>query len=347
MPITAADIAEAAGVSRATVSRILGDHAHRFSPQTRQRVEAAASRLGYRPNTSARAVRTGRFRTIGLLQADTEGPGRMAAELVDGILGSLAERGLHLLTSRLGPATGAALPASLGEHCLDGLLIAYTHAVPPGLHAALAKLALPMVWINAPADAAAIVPDDHGAGVALAQHLLAHGHRRIAWLSSVADVHHSVAARRGGVCAGLAAAGVQPQIFQAKGSTLQVPQRQELIASLLDQRDRPTAVIAYGGMDAGTLHVAAARRGLDIPTDLSVATFGNHVASDTGVAWCTAVIPWHTIGRQAVELLLEPENHGHRRMVPLAIKPGGSVAEVPSSMVSFLNVSSPTTRDRL
>ncbi len=171
-----------------------------------------------------------------------------------------------------------------------------------------------------------IGPDDESGGRLLAQHLLAQGHRRIAWLCSVGGAHHSVAARFSGVRAELSTAGIEPVIFQASGKTLPLPERRALVERLLSDPQRPSAVIAYGGMDVGTLHVAAAARGLRVPEDLSLATFGDAVGTDTGIAMCTALIPWQTIGRAAVSRLLDDVEISDQVRIPCELRVGTSTA---------------------
>src|SRR4051794_38416822 len=67
MAVTVKDVAEYTGLSVPTVVQVLGSRAHLFRPETRERVLKAAEKLGYRPNSSAKAMRKGRFGAIGLL----------------------------------------------------------------------------------------------------------------------------------------------------------------------------------------------------------------------------------------------------------------------------------------
>src|SRR3954452_8485723 len=88
------DVAVAAGVSRATASRALGDYGA-VSPQVRVRVAEAAARLGYRPNVVARNVRTGRTSTIGVIVADMSNP--FFAQTTRGISDAARRRGYQVM----------------------------------------------------------------------------------------------------------------------------------------------------------------------------------------------------------------------------------------------------------
>jgi DNA-binding LacI/PurR family transcriptional regulator len=74
MGVTIHDVAAEAGVSPSTVSNVLNGRSHRMLPQTRERVEQAIARLGYRPNGPARQLRTGRSQTVGLVVPSVANP---------------------------------------------------------------------------------------------------------------------------------------------------------------------------------------------------------------------------------------------------------------------------------
>ncbi|MCT9002438.1 LacI family DNA-binding transcriptional regulator [Microbacterium memoriense] len=168
-----ADVAAVAGVSAQTVSRVVND-SPRVDPATRANVEAAMSQLGYRMHRAARALRTGRTDTIGLIVANLSSVGnsRMLQALAD----HAAERGFALtVVTASGREAVADAFARLSDQGIDGAVIlneatalARGLDVPPGLA---------LVVVDSPADDRfAVVQTDHAAGArAATEHLLSLG----------------------------------------------------------------------------------------------------------------------------------------------------------------------------
>lgn len=168
-----ADVAAAAGVSGQTVSRVANGSA-RVDPATRAAVEAAMARLGYRMHRAARALRTGRTDTIGLLVSTlaTVGNSRMLQAIAD----AASPRGyaLTVVTAR-GPEAVAGAFARLHDPGIDGAIVlneatAAARAVP-------APAGLALVVVDSPVDAGhSLVQTDHAAGArAATRHLAALG----------------------------------------------------------------------------------------------------------------------------------------------------------------------------
>lgn len=171
--VSMADVAAVAGVSAQTVSRVVND-SPRVDPATRANVEAAMSQLGYRMHRAARALRTGRTDTIGLIVANLSSVGnsRMLQALAD----HAAERGFALtVVTASGREAVADAFARLSDQGIDGAVIlneatalARGLDVPPGLA---------LVVVDSPADDRfAVVQTDHAAGArAATEHLLSRG----------------------------------------------------------------------------------------------------------------------------------------------------------------------------
>lgn len=171
--VSMADVAAVAGVSAQTVSRVVND-SPRVDPATRANVEAAMSQLGYRMHRAARALRTGRTDTIGLIVANLSSVGnsRMLQALAD----HAAERGFALtVVTASGREAVADAFARLSDQGIDGAVIlneatalARGLDVPPGLA---------LVVVDSPADDRfAVVQTDHAAGAREATgHLLGLG----------------------------------------------------------------------------------------------------------------------------------------------------------------------------
>jgi DNA-binding LacI/PurR family transcriptional regulator len=173
--VSAADVARRAGVSGQTVSRVANGSAH-VDPATRARVEAAMAELGYRPHRAARALRTGRTRTIGVLVRTLASVGN--ARMLEEVVAAGAARDHAVLVVTLAddtPEATAAAYASLTDHGVDGAIV-LNEATPSVL--AAGSPALPLVAVDsAPAPGLTVLASDHhGGAVAAVAHLRATGH---------------------------------------------------------------------------------------------------------------------------------------------------------------------------
>jgi len=207
--VSMGDVAAAAGVSAQTVSRVVND-SPRVDPATRARVEDAMALLGYQINRTARALRTGRFHTIGVVVATLATVGN--SRMLEAVAASAARRGLALtvvtLTGREGVADAF---ARLQEQGVDGAVvlneataIAGDAAPPPGLR---------VVAVDSPRPAAtdavtfATVQSDHAGGAAAAtRHLRERGHATVHHLAGP-ETSFAAAERERGWRETLAAAG--------------------------------------------------------------------------------------------------------------------------------------------
>ncbi|MPT16078.1 MAG: LacI family transcriptional regulator [Microbacterium sp.] len=200
-----ATVAARAGVSGQTVSRVVNG-SPRVDPQTRARVEAAMAELGYRPHRAARALRTGRSHTLGLVVTTlaTVGNSRMLQATAE----AAAVRGYALTVVTAADGVEAAF-ARLADQGVDGALVLNEASalvpaatLPPELH---------LVVVDAPAGAgAAVVHSDHAAGSqAATRHLLDLGHETVHHLAGPAG-SFAAAERERGWREALADAGVVP-----------------------------------------------------------------------------------------------------------------------------------------
>ncbi|MFF7490381.1 LacI family DNA-binding transcriptional regulator [Streptomyces luteogriseus] len=294
---TSRDVAQAAGVSQAAVSLVLGDKWRgRVSEATAERVREAARDLGYRPNLAARNLRLGRTRTVLLVvpALTTEffagvytGAARVAAEHGFGVV-------LYPSPEGIGPARD---PFASAQAALDGVIAS---SMAADALTAIRGEALPLVMLDSdPAGSlgAATVNLDIADGIHQAtEHLLSLGHRR--FLHLAADVPswtfevrtRELAARLAKVPGTSVRTAHSPISIDAAVAAAE--------AALAAPGARPTAVICDDDQLAAGTYKAARRLGLRIPDDLSV----------TGVddlALATAMDPELTTVRLDAELFGE------------------------------------------
>jgi LacI family transcriptional regulator len=264
--VTSRDVAAAAGVSQATVSRVLADAAT-VSETTRARVLAAVEQVGYVPNLTARTMKTGRTGTVGVVVADLTNP--FYPQLLEALGRALDAAGRRLsVWVADGPKNSAALQA-IRERSVDGVVFTTVVEESAELRSALDRQS-PLVLVNRllPEVACDQVGSDNVAGGALvAQYLLAHGRRRIAFLGGEPSVS-TTRDRLTGFRDHLAAAGA-PLAAAAHGTYTYASGRAGALQLLTDAAP-PDALfcsndlLAFGALDA------ARERGLRVPEDLWV-----------------------------------------------------------------------------
>ncbi len=328
------DVARAAGVSVATVSRVLNG-AETVAPELRDRVVSASRELGYRPNPHARALHTGRSHAIGVAATYVGG---FFADLFDGLESRLAGAGYRLLVAG-GNGQRAdernTLFDLLNRH-VDGLVV-FLEAVGDADLAEVVGRGTPTLVLGR------VVPGiedrcfawDQRAGGALAtRHLLAMGHRRIGHLAGPTSNLHARERREGYVQA-MREAGIALEPGWIAEGDFQENGGREAMRTLLAQSDLTAVFVANDQMALGALS-ALWERGLRCPTDLSLIGFDDQrVSSFTTPPLTTVRQPLEELGRIVADRLLldirSEQGAGRPDLPPLALVKRASVErrEVP------------------
>ena len=269
-----ADVARAAGVSAMTVSNVLNDRPG-ASEETRQRVRAAAQRLGYTPNWMAQSLAMGRTNLVGLVVHDLTV--QYATELVSGVADDLAESGCELLISATyqDASREAQRIARLAAGSVDALILVAPVFGDESV-AALEAFTAPVVVLD-PRRASTceypnVVVDNYGGARSGTEHLLRLGHRRIGFICGDKSFESSAQRQDGHLDAvSLSDADTDPELvvdadFSWLGGF-------EAGHSLLGLDDRPTAVMTACDVAALGAIDAARSLGLSVPGDLSVVGF--------------------------------------------------------------------------
>ncbi len=322
---TQADLAALVGVSQKTVNKAL-NNLPGVSPQVREKVHQAAAQLGYRINTAAKAMSTGRYNAISLLLSSTSTWSLLPPGLLAGIQSALHKLEQHLVVSTMTDAqltNETFVPKILRQSLVDGLLINYNANIPPRMVELIDDYSVPSIWINSKQDHDALYPDDYGAGRMGAQRLLALGHRRIAFVDFTSSTtylpsHYSQIDRQQGCRDALEAAGLTLPRF---GDRMQLGQGRivESLREILGRQDRPTAVMTYGAAEARAAFMAAKLVGLTVPGDLSILCFDENPHEDLGMKFATLVLPETQLGRDSVAMLMNKIDQPRRRLASQAL----------------------------
>lgn len=304
--LTIKDVAQTAGVSVGTASRVLNGNAQ-VRPELRRKVQAAISDLGYAPNAIAQSMRVRSTHTIGCVIREINLSA--LAAFVRAAHDVLDDAGFSLLLSNSEGRRDREreLLARLGRRQADGIMIGPYTPITEEFDSFLHRLNIPIVLIDRdqPAWADAVMTD-HAAGIrAATEHLLDLGHRRIAILTGSIELYPARERVRGyREALRVRELDADPSLIEASSFLPNDGFRNT--SSILAIKDRPTAIIAGGiGMLPGVLQ-AIRVRGLRIPEDISIVGSGDselaelHTPSISIQRWNQA-----EVGRFAASLLLD------------------------------------------
>jgi len=303
MPATIRDVAKAAGVSVATVSRALNG-ASNVLPETRRRIEEAAAALRFSPSGAARSLITRSTQTLGALLPDLHG--EYFSELIRGIDVAARARGLHLLLSSSHGDAGEAAAALRAMHGrVDGLLVMSPHADNAFLDRNL-PAGLPVVLMNTEPGLTphpSFSVDNHGGAMALMAHFHQQGLHRVAFIGGPAG-NHEAAERRRGYREALARFWPGQEAIEFDGDFTEAAGWRAGHAILTMSR-RPDAVFAANDMSAIGLMAALQDGGLQLPRDMALAGFDDvPISRYLTPALTTLRVPVLELGRLAVEAMV-------------------------------------------
>lgn len=305
-----ADVAQLAGVSPTTVSRVLNNRGY-LSEATKEKVSQAMAELHYRPNEVARALLGQRTRVVGVIVPTVELPffGEVAVSLEH----TLMERGYRtLLCNSLGRAEiERDYLRQLEGHRVDGIITgAHNDTLPE-----YSNTRLPIVTIDR--EISSHIPnvrsDNHAGGVAATELLLSRGARAPLLLTSTSGPHNL---REAGYRDVVTNAGIAPRVHTVPFGTPE-PERTRAIFAIMDSmRDTVDSVFATDDLSACTVIEWARVRSVAIPEDLLVIGFDGTRAIRTATPWLSTIsqhIP--RIARSAVSVLLDRIDAGTTREV--------------------------------
>lgn len=304
--VTILDVAQHAGVSPMTASRVINDNP-RVAPALRERVQASVKLLGYRPNLAGRSLRTTGSARIGVLYSNPSAA--YLNELMLGILEQSSLSGVQVLVERCsGIQSQRAAVQRLLEAGVDGMI------VPPPLCDSqqtideLHARDIPLVAIatGTPREGVPSVRiDDYKGAQSMARYLLELGHRRIAFIKG--DPRHTPAQlRTSAFVDAMAEAGLDVAPEMLVDGMFTYRSGLSAAAELLKLEPRPTAIFCSNDDMAAATMAVAHGMGLRIPEQLTVVGFDDTpVATTLWPALTTIRQPVSAMGRTAVTLMLD------------------------------------------
>lgn len=319
------DVARVAGVSVGTVSNVI-NHPDCVATETRSRVLSAIDRLGYVRSESARQLRAGHSRIMGLLVLDMGNP--FFVDVARGAERAARAAGLGVMVCNSARSAGeeAEYLSLFAGQRVRGVLLTPADATGRNI-AAFRRHGIPFVLVDRVADGTAecsVSVDDMAGGALAVRHLVAGGHRVIAYVSGPPGPDQ-VHGRRTGALRALAEAGLGADALRdVSAERDDVAAGRDAGARLLGLADRPTAVFcASDHLALGVLQAAYAA-GIVVPDELAIVGYDDIEFAAAAVVPLTSVRqPGVTMGALATELLLaEPGGapgaagaHQHRRVV--------------------------------
>lgn len=334
--MTIRDVCNRAGVSPATVSRVF-NAPQKVTAPVRERVQAAARELGYRPNSSARSLRLQRTRALGVVLPTLLNP--VFAECLQGIAQAAMAGGYSIvpITTDYELAHENSAGDLLLARGVDALILCVANAARSAVLARLRAAGAPYVLVyNRHARHPCVSVDGPAAVSTLVARLHALGHRRILMVSGSRAQSDRARQRHQGYARGMHAAGLAPELLEVPFAEEATARIAAHLAARAGQPDAPTALICSNDLLAIRSLRAAHQAGLRVPHDLSVAGFdGIALGEDLTPALSTIVQPNAGIGARSVELLLQalqaqrPLDGADSLTLPLHFRDGESIAAPP------------------
>jgi LacI family transcriptional regulator, galactose operon repressor len=321
---TLADVAEQAGVSTSTASRALNGHGG-LAPATRAAVKEAAEKLNFQPSALARSLRTQQTLTVGFVVPDVSSPFYAAA--LKGAQGRLEQAGYRVMLMDANQDLDRELAAleTLLSHQVDGLLVSSAGMPRSVFDEAVGGGATPVIFFDGVVEGTgdgAVTLDNEGGITLLVEHLIEHGHERIALLAG-SQRESAGAARLHAFHAAMAAHGKTPVDRHVKVCAWEIADGRRAGLELLADPEPATAVLASSAELALGFMSAAAARGARVPDDVALVAFDDPYFGDLLEPSLTAVAyDPRLIGATAADLLVQAirsEAGGREVRVPVTL----------------------------
>ncbi len=322
-PISIREVAAQAGVSVGTVSNVL-NRPDIVARPTLDRVHAAIKELGFVRNESARQLRAGRSRMIGLVVLDVANP--FFTDVARGVEDEASKSGLAVILCNSDdqlPKETAYLEL-LEEHRVQGILITPVADDERRL-AELQQRGTPVILVDSSSPSGSqcsVAVDDVLGGDVAVSHLLASGHHDIAYVGGPLNLRQATGRRDGAIRALRRAGGSADDLLMLETAALNVSAGQRAGATIAEMpaRQRPTAAFCANDLIALGLLQEMTRRRFRVPDDVAIVGYDDiEFAAAAAVPLSSVRQPRQQIGRTAAQLLLEEalgtDAHQHRQVI--------------------------------
>jgi len=330
--VTSLDVARKAGVSQSAVSRVFTPGAS-ASRKTAEKVRAAAQELGYRPNSLARAVVSGKSRIIGLVVSYLEN--QFYPEALEKLTNSLQKRGYHAMIIMAPHSRDNVdeLLAEILDFQVDGIIVASV-SLSSQLSQRCHSAGIPIVLFNRAQDdpaMSAVTSDNIAGGRKVAEFLLAGGHQKIGYLAGWEGTS-TQRDREAGFVQALQDAGLN--LHARETGNFESTQAQEATRRMFAQNPPDAVFVANDHMAIAVMDTLRFELGLRVPEDVSVIGY-----DDVGpAAWPTYDLttvrqPANRMVSETVEILLskiDDPNAEPRRLAidgPLVVRGSARIPE--------------------
>jgi LacI family transcriptional regulator len=270
--------------------------------------------MGYRPNTAARAARTGRFDAAALLLQVHQA--YLPTFLLRGVSRTLGEHDMNMVVTEIpdeAMVSEGQVPKLLRELAVDGLLIDYIPPDDQKTQALLQRHRIPAIWVNDKRECDCAYPDDFDGGLRLTRQFIQAGHRRITFgrlrsRPSRSRRHYSGDDRHAGYVKAMREAGLSPKDVRVNPGGRNGTGDDARLAGFREMwsgPQRPTAVVATGMTEAAPAAVAAVAAGLTLQHDAVIGCFHETLRTELGLPIIVWQIPHEAAGAAAAEMLLQ------------------------------------------
>jgi LacI family transcriptional regulator, galactose operon repressor len=305
--VTIRDVAERAGVSSMTVSRVINEST-RVSPETRSRVERAISDLGYVPSRLARGLSARRTGTLAVIVPDVANPFfTLIVRAAEEVARRAGYRAI-LCDTRADLTVEREVIEEMIAHRVEGIAIAPVSDRSREQLRRLAAFGIPFVLLDRTVpgiDADAVLGDSSDGAERLVEHLIALGHRRIGLIVESDEVS-TARDRRAGYEAAHRAAGLELDPALVVETTVDPSGGFEGMSRLLELEQRPTAVFTVNNLVALGAIEAVRAAGLEVPDDVALVCFDDIEYASRLYPFLTVMEqPAETFGALGAQLLLE------------------------------------------
>lgn len=332
--VTIRTVAERAGCSIATVSRVINGSA-RTSSEVEARVRAAVKELGFRPSEIGRSLKNLRTRTLGVVIPTLTNP--VFAVAVAGMEAAARRRdhALLLTATDYDAAREPQVVETLVAQSVAGLVLTVSDAAHNPTLDFLDEEGIPYVLIfNEPEvpGRAAVSVDNAAAAKAVTGRLIAEGHRRIVFLAGRFATSDRSRRRHEGYARAMAEAGLLPEPPVELDYLADLEAHRATLEGLFRAADRPTGVVCSNDLLALSVAGALRAMGLGVPDDVSVAGLdGIALAHMVHPTLATVETPTRRMGERAVEMIFERLDGQPPRVerLPFTVRPGGTLAAAP------------------